>query len=103
MKNISLDIHSQEIVSIIGVNGAGKTSLLKLIAGIYKASSGKIIRHSRAISYVPQKLNFDETLAITVLDFLRLYNSQSSLADIKKLLTSLHAQDLIDTMMGKLS
>lgn len=40
--NISFDVCSGEILGVIGKNGAGKSSLLRLIAKIYKTSSGVI-------------------------------------------------------------
>jgi len=42
IKNISLHIDKGEIVSIIGANGAGKSTILKCIAGLLKISSGEI-------------------------------------------------------------
>ena len=40
LKNISLNILAQERVGIIGLNGAGKTTMLQTIAGIYRPVSG---------------------------------------------------------------
>jgi ABC-type dipeptide/oligopeptide/nickel transport system ATPase subunit len=42
LKNISLDISSNEIIGITGESGSGKTTLIKLIAGILEPTSGKI-------------------------------------------------------------
>ncbi|MBC7085495.1 MAG: ABC transporter ATP-binding protein [Methanomethylovorans sp.] len=42
-KNLSLDIHRGEIVSLIGQSGAGKTTLLKMIEGLMSPTSGKIL------------------------------------------------------------
>lgn len=42
-KDISLKAHRGERIGILGVNGAGKTSLCRCIAGIYKATSGTIL------------------------------------------------------------
>ena len=43
--NISCNINNNKITNIKGVNGAGKTTFLKLIYGLYKPSSGSIIKH----------------------------------------------------------
>lgn len=42
LKNISIEFHQGERVGIIGRNGAGKSSMLKVISGIYKPTSGKL-------------------------------------------------------------
>ena len=39
---ISLEVHDGEIVSLIGANGAGKTTVLRTISGLKKADSGEI-------------------------------------------------------------
>ncbi len=51
LKSVSLNIYSGGISLILGKNGAGKSSLLKLMAGLTKPSSGKIEQHCR-ISYL---------------------------------------------------
>ena len=47
LHNISMKISPGEFVGIMGRNGAGKSSLLKLIGGIYKPTSGKVITSGR--------------------------------------------------------
>ena len=42
VKGISLDVPEGEIVTLIGANGAGKSSTLRSIAGLVKPSSGSI-------------------------------------------------------------
>ena len=43
VKGVSFDVHEGEIVTLIGANGAGKSSTLRSIAGLEKPSGGKII------------------------------------------------------------
>ena len=59
LKEISFEVQKGEIVTLIGVNGAGKTSTLQAISGMIKASSGAItlkgkpITHEEAHKLVP--------------------------------------------------
>ena len=43
LDQIDLTIRAGESLAIVGINGAGKTSLIKLIAGLYQPSSGRIL------------------------------------------------------------
>ncbi len=52
LKSISASIHNNEIVAVMGRNGAGKTSFLKAIAGINQPNSGKV----RVLALNPQSL-----------------------------------------------
>ncbi len=42
LKNIDLDIHPHEIIALVGENAAGKSTLAKVIAGVYHPSTGSI-------------------------------------------------------------
>ena len=42
LKNINLDLSDGDALGVIGVNGSGKTSLLRLLAGIYAPTSGTV-------------------------------------------------------------
>ena len=43
IKGISLEVNDGEVVSLIGANGAGKTTILHTITGLVKATSGEIV------------------------------------------------------------
>ncbi len=53
LKNISLTVNDGEIVTLIGANGAGKTSTLGAISGLVKTSGGSISLDGKAIDKVP--------------------------------------------------
>lgn len=53
LENISLQVHKDEIVALVGSNGAGKTSLVKVILSLLKPTSGATKFESRDISNLP--------------------------------------------------
>ncbi len=54
-KDVSVKIHSDDKLALVGSNGAGKSSLLKLIIGELEPESGKILRRNKlSIGYLPQ-------------------------------------------------
>lgn len=57
----SFGIHEGDKIGIIGINGTGKTTLLKMIAGIEKPDQGNIIRQNGLkIAYLPQNPEFPD-------------------------------------------
>ena len=65
MEDISFSIHEGDKIGFIGVNGTGKTTLLKLISGMDEADSGRIIRSKGInIEYMPQNVEFDPNSTI---------------------------------------
>ncbi len=53
LKKVTMHIRSGEIVTIIGANGAGKTSLLRTISGLIRARSGEILFDMKDIGNLP--------------------------------------------------
>lgn len=49
LQGISFEVHKGEIVSLVGANGAGKSTTLKTISGLLKPKSGKIFFKGKAI------------------------------------------------------
>jgi len=78
LQDISFSLSEWEVLSIIGKNGTGKSSLLKAIAGIQKIYSGTIKKHSKNISYIPQKLELDKSFPLLVEEFFHIYNTAIS-------------------------
>ncbi|MBQ3437540.1 MAG: ATP-binding cassette domain-containing protein, partial [Fusobacterium sp.] len=52
LKNINLTVNTGEILAIIGESGCGKTTLLKLINSLIKASSGNIFIEDKNIKEI---------------------------------------------------
>ena len=55
VKDISFEVNEGEVVTLIGANGAGKTSTLRAISGLEKVSSGKIIYKEQEIQKFPAR------------------------------------------------
>jgi zinc transport system ATP-binding protein len=75
LEDINLTIEVGDFAGLVGPNGGGKTTLLKLILGLYKAKSGHISilgkplkKQRKLIGYVPQYANFNRDFPISVLD-----------------------------------
>ena len=63
--DISCGIHQGEKIGIIGINGTGKTTLLKMIAGLEEPDQGQIImQNGLRIIYLPQNPEFPENTAV---------------------------------------
>lgn len=50
LQDVSLEVHTGEVVTIVGANGAGKTTTLRTIAGQVRPSSGRILFEGRDIT-----------------------------------------------------
>lgn len=75
LQNVNLSYDSQDFLSIIGPNGGGKSTLLKLMVGLLKPSSGEILiddktptKISEFIGYVPQNIPINRVFPVSVLE-----------------------------------
>ncbi|MXQ47869.1 ATP-binding cassette domain-containing protein [Streptococcus pneumoniae] len=55
VKNVSFEVNEGEVVSLIGANGAGKTSILRTISGLVRPKEGKISFLGNEIQRVPAR------------------------------------------------
>ncbi|MEK4129585.1 ABC transporter ATP-binding protein [Solibacillus sp. FSL W8-0474] len=61
--NIEVTIDAGEITALVGANGAGKSTIIKLLTGQLVQNEGEIIGFSKeALRYMPDDLNFPDTL-----------------------------------------
>lgn len=75
IKDLTLEIHQGDYLGLVGPNGGGKTTLLKLMLGILKPTDGQIKLFGKDISefkdwskigYVPQKTSLETNFPVTV-------------------------------------
>lgn len=103
LNNINLRIFSDSIITIVGPNGGGKSTLLKVLLKLLEPTAGEVKYHKNLrIGYVPQKIHLDQSLPITVAKFLSLKKGISR-DDIKQALELLSITHLMHNSMQKLS
>ena len=75
LENVNLEIFGDDFLGIIGPNGGGKTTLLKIILGLLKPDKGGVLVFNKKpkeardlIGYVPQFLEIDLDCPVSVLD-----------------------------------
>ncbi|MFK5975334.1 MAG: ABC transporter ATP-binding protein [Sulfurovum sp.] len=84
LEDINLTVNSKDFLAIIGPNGGGKSTLLKLILGLHKYKKGEISVLSNEpksnlsqIGYVPQDTNINTDFPIKVIEVVLMgYNSK---------------------------
>lgn len=106
LDKVSLGINEHDKVGIIGVNGTGKSTLLKIVAGIENADSGNVVIANKAtLAYLPQQPVFEKDE--TILDYVGKgglkVDSWEKEGDVKTILTKLGITDYsqnISTLSG---
>lgn len=79
LEDVSLTVERGDFLGIIGPNGGGKSTLLRVILGLVKPVSGDVTvfggppqESSHRVGYVPQRSLFDKDFPITVVDVVRM-------------------------------
>lgn len=121
LEDINLTVRDREFLGIIGPNGGGKTTLLKVILGLVKPSSGSISisgkhreKGKSSIGYVPQFTGFDRQFPVNVEEVVlmgrlpahggmfRRYDGKDR-EFVQALMEKLEVLDLKDRQIGQLS
>jgi zinc transport system ATP-binding protein len=75
---VDVEVRRGEIVTLIGLNGSGKTSLVRVILGLTAPSAGRVRRPpGLRVGYMPQRLHVDSILPLSVRRFLLLGGRRS--------------------------
>lgn len=98
LKNVSFSIPSGKIIGLIGKNGMGKTTLIKLINGLLKADQGEILIEkerpgmiSKAlVSYLPERTYLDRSMRVDeVLGYFQDFYKDFDLSEANRLIQDL--------------
>ena len=121
LEDVSLTIRPKDFVAIIGPNGGGKTTLLKLALGLLTPAKGTVRidgkspqEASPCIGYVPQNVHANQSFPITAIDVVMMgklepknrwsrrsaANRREALAALERMEMEAHADKKIGTLSG---
>lgn len=103
--NTSFYLHEGEKVGVIGINGTGKSTLLKIMAGLEVPDEGEVIKASNMmIHYLPQnpKFNDGDTVLESVQNMIHHHANENELVKAKSMMTRLGITDF-EQKTGELS
>jgi zinc transport system ATP-binding protein len=121
LEDINLDVRQGDFIAMIGPNGGGKTTLLKLMLGLLKPDAGTIRvngdsprKASSCIGYVPQDVHINSRFPITALDVVLMgkldpkkrwarktaANRREALETLEQLEMGVHAEKRIGELSG---
>ncbi|GAA3994256.1 metal ABC transporter ATP-binding protein [Allokutzneria multivorans] len=116
---LDLDVAPGEFLAVLGPNGSGKTSLLRVLLGLQPLSSGTVEIHgeparrgSTRVGYIPQQRSVDATLSVRGRDLVSLGldghrwgfgSRRSSRARVDEILSEVGAQSYAHMPVGLLS
>lgn len=104
-QNASVSINNGEHIGIVGLNGAGKTTFINIIAGKLSQDDGEVLRQSSARwGYLDQHADIDRSL--TVIEYLRgaftyLYELNAKLEEIYLKMGEVSDPDELDKLINK--
>lgn len=118
LDRVDLAVYEKDFLGVIGPNGGGKTTLLKVILGLLNPMEGKVIfrsdirKRKKPIGYLPQVRHIDRNFPITVFEVVRsgllMENKLSrSFREVRQRIDSLLQEmgiaDIRDKAIGELS
>ena len=110
LKNVNLTIPRGKIIGLLGKNGTGKSTLIKLINDLLTPTSGEIsvngekigINSKKIISYLPERTYLDKTMSVNqVLEYFEDFYDNFDIKKAKKLLKDLDLD--LNSKLSKMS
>lgn len=98
LKNVNLTIPRRKIIGLLGKNGTGKSTLIKLINDLLTPTSGKVlvngqevgVESKKIIAYLPERTYLDKSMTVKkVLEFFESFYENFDVDKAKKLLEDL--------------
>jgi zinc transport system ATP-binding protein len=120
LRDVDLEVAAGDFMAMIGPNGGGKTTLLKLMLGLLSAERGRILIFGKSpkavshrIGYVPQDVHINKDFPVSVLDVVLMgklkpgrgwsRHSEADRAAAYQALEKVEMADYGDRRIGKLS
>jgi ABC-type multidrug transport system ATPase subunit len=107
LAGVDMGVNSGDLLALVGANGSGKSTVLKLMVGLSRPSAGTVRRNARVVSYVPDVFASHDRLSAS--SYLRHMGRIRGLSDqaardrADELLDRLALSGGADTAMRKLS
>ncbi|MBP9984351.1 MAG: ABC transporter ATP-binding protein [Prevotella sp.] len=118
LENVSLKVFDDDYLGIIGPNGGGKTTLMKIILGMMKPDCGSVTFFKKGqqtdkinIGYLPQYTDIDRKFPISVYDVIlsglkkKLFRkyTKEQLNQVHEIIANMELEELKDNHIGSLS
>lgn len=107
LKHISFDIHRGEVVGLVGTNGSGKFTMLKIIAGVLEPSEGSVKVHGNIAPLIELGAGFDPELTARENIYLNValvgYTKEFIDADFDGIIEFVELQNFVDMPLKNFS
>ena len=107
LKHISFDIHRGEVVGLVGTNGSGKSTKLKIIAGVLEPSEGSVKVHGNIAPLIELGAGFDPELTARENIYLNValvgYTKEFIDADFDGIIEFVELQNFVDMPLKNFS
>ena len=107
LKHISFDIHRGEVVGLVGANGSGKSTMLKIIDGVLESSEGSVKVHGNIAPLIELGAGFDPELTARENIYLNValvgYTKEFIDADFDGIIEFVELQNFVDMPLKNFS
>ena len=104
VKNLEVEINKGDALAIIGPNGAGKTMLLRALLDLDDYKGEIKWAPEIKIGYVPQRMDIETDIPLTVREFFYLRDAEINEIKIKEALTFVHFdEEILNSGFGEIS